>query len=156
MVDKEGYRPNVGIIVCNNRNKVLWAKRSGQNSWQFPQGGIKKGETPKEALFRELKEEVGLLSKHVKILGRTKDWLKYDVPKYLLKNQNNKSYKGQKQIWFIMRFIGNDNDVSLQTSNKPEFDSWRWNDYWVPSSSVIKFKRDVYKSALEELSVFIK
>src|SRR4030067_1776618 len=80
MIDREGYRPNVGIIVCNAQNQVFWGKRVNQHAWQFPQGGINAGETPEQAMFRELEEEVGLQAAHVRILGRTREWLRYDVP----------------------------------------------------------------------------
>ena len=78
MIDRDGYRPNVGIVLCNRKNEVFWGKRVKEHSWQFPQGGIKHGETPEEAMYRELTEEVGLLHKHVRILGRTRDWLRYE------------------------------------------------------------------------------
>src|SRR5574340_717853 len=80
MIDREGYRPNVGIILCNAHNQVFWGKRVNQHAWQFPQGGINSGETPEQAMFRELEEEVGLQPEHVRILGRTREWLRYDVP----------------------------------------------------------------------------
>ncbi len=155
MLDREGYRPNVGIILCNAKNEVFWGKRVREHSWQFPQGGIKRGESPEEAMYRELYEEVGLLPEHVRILGRTKGWLRYEVPTHWIKREWRGSYKGQKQIWFLLRLTGRDNDVSLRTTAKPEFDAWRWNDYWVPLDSVIEFKRDVYAQALAELTRFL-
>ena len=132
MIDRDGYRPNVGIILCNAHNKVFWGKRIREHSWQFPQGGIKQGETPEQAMYRELTEEVGLHAEHVRILGRTKEWLRYDVPTHWVKREWRGSYKGQKQIWFLLRLVGRDSDVSLRASDHPEFDAWRWNDYWVP------------------------
>jgi putative (di)nucleoside polyphosphate hydrolase len=155
MLDREGYRPNVGIILCNAKNEVFWGKRIREHSWQFPQGGIKRGETPEQAMFRELHEEVGLLPDHVRILGRTKGWLRYEVPTNWIKREWRGSYKGQKQIWFLLRLIGRDNDVSLRATSKPEFDAWRWNDYWVPLDAVIEFKRSVYEQALNELVRFL-
>lgn len=155
MIDRDGYRPNVGIILCNCRNEVFWAKRVREHSWQFPQGGIKSGETPELAMFRELNEEVGLSAHHVKILGRTRDWLRYDVPDQWIRREWRGSYRGQKQIWFLLRLIGRDCDVCLRASDKPEFDAWRWNEYWVPMESVIEFKRDVYLKALNELVRFL-
>src|SRR6266849_4372115 len=130
MLDRDGYRPNVGIILCNGRNEVFWGKRVKEHSWQFPQGGIKLGETPVQAMYRELREEVGLLPAHVKILGQT-------------------------QIWFLLRLVGRECDVRLRASERPEFDAWRWNDYWVPLDSVIDFKREVYQHALTELARFL-
>ena len=152
MLDREGFRPNVGIILVNQRNEVFWGKRIREHSWQFPQGGINRGETPEQAMFRELHEEVGLLPEHVVILGRTRDWLRYEVPKQWVRREWRATYRGQKQIWFLLRLVGRDSDVSLRATDHPEFDAWRWSDYWVPLESVIEFKRDVYQRALHELS----
>jgi putative (di)nucleoside polyphosphate hydrolase len=155
MLDREGYRPNVGIILCNAKNEVFWGKRIREHSWQFPQGGIKRGETPEQAMYRELHEEIGLLPEHVHILGRTKDWLRYDVPMHWVKREWRGSYRGQKQIWFLLRLAGRDSDVSLRASDHPEFDAWRWNQYWVSLDAVIEFKRGVYEQALNELARFL-
>ncbi len=155
MIDREGYRPNVGIILCNHKNEVFWGKRVREHSWQFPQGGIKQGESPEAAMYRELMEEVGLRPEHVKILGRTRDWLRYDVPNTWVKREWRGTYRGQKQIWFLLRLIGRDSDVSLRASEHPEFDAWRWSDYWMPIDSVIEFKREVYRMALNELAVHL-
>ena len=156
MIDRDGYRPNVGIIICNWKNEVFWGKRVREHSWQFPQGGIKPGETPEAAMYRELREEVGLAPEHVKILGRTREWLRYDVPARWLKRDWRGNYRGQKQIWFLLRLVGRDCDVCLRTSTKPEFDAWRWHEYWVPMEAVIDFKRDVYQKALEELARYLR
>ena len=152
MIDRNGYRPNVGIILLNSKNEVFWGKRIKQNAWQFPQGGIKVGESPKEAMYRELTEETGLLSNHVEIVGRTKDWLRYEVPDRWIRREWRGNYKGQKQIWYLLRLIGRDSDVSLRNSANPEFDAWRWNQYWVELESVVEFKRKVYQQALTELA----
>ncbi|MBA3477731.1 MAG: RNA pyrophosphohydrolase, partial [Lautropia sp.] len=148
MLDRNGYRPNVGIILVNRRNEVFWGKRIREHSWQFPQGGIKRGETPEQAMYRELNEETGLSPEHVRIIGRTRNWLRYDVPERWVRREWRGHYRGQKQIWFLLRMIGHDTDVSLRASSHPEFDAWRWNDYWVPLESVIEFKRGVYEQAL--------
>jgi len=155
MLDREGYRPNVGIILVNQRNEVFWGKRIREHSWQFPQGGIKYGESPEEAMYRELHEEVGLRPEHVKILGRTRSWLRYDVPKHWIKRQWRDTYRGQKQIWFLLKLVGRDCDVCLRATSHPEFDAWRWSEYWVPLDTVIDFKRGVYQEALKELSGFL-
>lgn len=155
MLDRDGYRPNVGIILCNSHNQVFWGKRIREHAWQFPQGGINYGESPEQAMYRELMEEIGLEPKHVQILGRTRDWLRYEVPSSWVKREWRGSYKGQKQIWYLLRMIGRDTDVSLRASEHPEFDAWRWSDYWVPLEDVIEFKREVYKSALNELSTHL-
>ena len=113
MLDREGYRPNVGIIIVNNRNQVFWGKRVREYNWQFPQGGIKPGESPEAAMYRELMEEVGLSPHHVKILGRTRDWLRYDVPSTWVRREWRGSYRGQKQIWYLLRLTGRECDVYL-------------------------------------------
>ncbi|QNM96453.1 RNA pyrophosphohydrolase [Chitinimonas koreensis] len=155
MLDRDGYRPNVGIIICNDKNQVFWGKRVREHSWQFPQGGIKSGENPEQAMFRELMEETGLKPEHVRILGRTRDWLRYDVPTHWVRREWRGTYKGQKQIWFLLRLVGRDCDVCLRASRHPEFDAWRWNDYWSPLETVIEFKRGVYEQALHELARFL-
>ena len=159
MLDKEGYRPNVGIILANCRNEVFWGKRVHQHAWQFPQGGIKHGETPLEAMFRELEEEIGLQRAHVRILGRTREWLRYEVPEKWLRRSREgagAAYRGQKQIWYLLRMAGRDCDVKLRASGHPEFDAWRWHDYWVPVETVIDFKREVYRQALIELHRYLQ
>jgi len=155
MIDKDGYRPNVGIVICNARNEVFWGKRVRQNSWQFPQGGIKHGESPEQAMFRELTEEVGLMPEHVRILGRTRDWMRYDVPRDWVKREWRGHYRGQKQIWYLLRLVGRECDVSLRASSHPEFDAWRWSEYWAPAEAVVEFKREVYRLALGELERFL-
>ena len=152
MLDREGFRPNVGIVLLNARNQVFWGKRLRTHSWQFPQGGIKHGETPEQAMFRELHEEVGLHPEHVQIIARTRDWLRYEVPDHFIRREARGHYKGQKQIWFLLRLTGHDSDVCLRATDHPEFDAWRWNDYWVELDTVIEFKRAVYQQALSELS----
>ncbi len=152
VLDREGYRPNVGIILINNRNEVFWGKRVREHSWQFPQGGIKPGESPETAMYRELYEEVGLLPQHIKIVGRTRDWLRYDVPSHWVRREWRGSYRGQKQIWYLLRLVGRDSDINLRACHHPEFDGWRWHQYWAPVDEVIDFKRDVYLGALKELS----
>ncbi|MBI4756531.1 MAG: RNA pyrophosphohydrolase [Betaproteobacteria bacterium] len=152
MLDRDGFRPNVGIILVNGQNEVFWGKRIREHAWQFPQGGIKFGESPEAAMYRELFEEVGLRPEHVKILGRTRAWLRYEVPKRWIRREWRNTYRGQKQIWFLLRLVGRDCDVCLRASEHPEFDAWRWSDYWVPLEAVIEFKRGVYREALTELA----
>ena len=160
MLDREGYRPNVGIVLLNRRNEVFWGKRVGQHSWQFPQGGIQHGESPEQAMYRELHEEVGLLPEHVQIIGRTRDWLRYDVPEEYLRRQHatrvhRAAYRGQKQIWFLLRLVGLDSDIQLRASEHPEFDAWRWVPFWIQLDAVIGFKREVYELALSELARYL-
>ena len=155
MLDRDGYRPNVAIVIANHRNQVFWGKRIREHSWQFPQGGINPGESPEQAMYRELHEEVGLQPDHVRILGRTRGWLRYDVPQQWIRREWRASYRGQKQIWFLLRLVGRDCDVCLRASVRPEFDAWRWSEYWIPLESVIEFKRDVYQQALNELARYL-
>jgi len=151
VIDQDGFRLNVGIILSNEQGKVFWARRVGQDAWQFPQGGIDKSESPEEAMFRELTEETGLSNNDVEVLGSTKEWLHYRLPKrYVRKNQQPLCI-GQKQIWFMLRMKCCESAVDLAHSETPEFDRWRWVEYWEPSRKVIFFKRKVYKMALREL-----
>lgn len=153
MIDKEGYRPNVGIILCNAKGKVFWARRCGEDAWQFPQGGIQRKESPEEALFRELNEEIGLNSDDVEIIGQTAGWLRYQIPKRFLRQQRHRKHQciGQKQRWFLLRLVGSEQNVCLDNSAQPEFDSWCWVDHWQTVEQVIPFKRRVYRQALEQL-----
>ena len=151
MIDAEGFRSNVGIIICNNDGRLLWAKRIGQNAWQFPQGGIQQGETPEQALYRELDEEVGLRAQDVKIVHSTKGWLHYRLPKNFIRHHMSPVCIGQKQKWFLLGLETGESGINLQRSTTPEFDSWRWVDYWHPLRQVVEFKREVYKKALQEL-----
>jgi putative (di)nucleoside polyphosphate hydrolase len=132
MLDREGFRPNVGIILLNQKNQVFWGKRIRTHSWQFPQGGIDRGESPEQAMFRELHEEVGLLPEHVRIVARTRDWLRYEVPDRFIRRDARGHYKGQKQIWYLLQLVEPDWNINLRATSHPEFDAWRWNDFWVP------------------------
>jgi putative (di)nucleoside polyphosphate hydrolase len=155
MLDREGFRPNVGIVLLNQRSQVFWGKRIRTHSWQFPQGGIDRGENPEQAMFRELHEEVGLMPQHVQVLARTRDWLRYEVPDRFIRRDARGHYRGQKQIWFLLQLVGHDWDLNLRATDHPEFDAWRWNDYWVPLDVVVEFKRGVYELALTELARFV-
>jgi putative (di)nucleoside polyphosphate hydrolase len=155
MLDRDGFRPNVGIILLNQKNQVFWGKRIRTHSWQFPQGGIDRGESPEQAMLRELHEEVGLKPDHVRIVARTRDWLRYEVPDRFIRRESRGHYRGQKQIWFLLQLVGYDTDLNLRATDHPEFDAWRWNDYWVPLDVVVEFKRGVYEMALTELSRFL-
>ena len=151
MIDSDGFRPNVGIILTNGQGQVLWARRIGQNAWQFPQGGINDDETPEQALFRELKEEVGLDPEDVEIVSCTRGWLRYRLPRRMIRYNSHPICIGQKQKWFLLRLLAADNSVAVDQSEKPEFDGWRWVSYWYPLGQVVSFKREVYRSALKEL-----
>jgi len=152
VIDSEGFRPNVGIIVANAEGRVLWARRRGEHAWQFPQGGIKDGETAEEALYRELDEEVGLGASDVAVLGRTHGWLRYRLPRQLIRRRRGPVCLGQKQVWFLARLISDESHVRLDRYSHPEFDDWKWLDYWEAMRGVVFFKRRVYERALTQLA----
>ena len=152
MIDFDGYRPNVGIVICNRNGQVLWAKRCGQNSWQFPQGGINDNESTEQAMYRELYEEVGLQPKDVRILYVSKHWLRYKLPKRLLRYDSKPMCIGQKQRWFLLQLVGDEKNINMQTTKSPEFDGWRWVSFWYPVRQVVSFKKDVYRKAMKEFS----
>ncbi|MDO3387424.1 RNA pyrophosphohydrolase [Gilvimarinus sp. SDUM040013] len=153
MIDSDGFRPNVGIILTNDRGQVLWARRvGGQDAWQFPQGGINHHETPEQALFRELGEEVGLTEQDVEILACTRGWLRYRLPHRLVRHNTQPLCVGQKQKWFLLKLRAQENQITLDNDGHAEFDDWRWVSYWYPLGKVVAFKRDVYRRALKELA----
>ena len=155
MIDSDGFRPNVGIVLSNEAGQVFWAKRIGQDAWQFPQGGIKAEESAEVAMYRELREEVGLLPEHVEIVGCTNDWLKYWLPEKFIRHNSLPLCIGQKQIWYLLKLVADETNVNLAHSERPEFDHWEWIDYWTPASKVIDFKRNVYQQALDEFAPFL-
>ena len=152
MIDSDGFRPNVGIILSDGGRRVFWARRAGHDGWQFPQGGIRPEESAEEAMYRELFEETGLRAEHVDVLGRTRGWLRYRLPRHLIRRRSQPVCIGQKQVWFLLRLTGSERDFQLGHSDRPEFDTWRWVDYWQPVDEVIFFKRRVYERALRELA----
>jgi putative (di)nucleoside polyphosphate hydrolase len=153
MIDHQGFRLNVGIILLNAQGQVFLAKRIGKrNAWQFPQGGIKESETLKEAMFRELGEETGLAAEDVEVMGITRHWLYYRLPIHLRQARSKPTCIGQKQKWFLLRLIGDESHIRFDHTDAPEFDDWRWVDYWQPVKQVIAFKRAVYRKALSEFA----
>ena len=120
MIDKHGFRANVGIILLKDTGKVFWARRQGMSAWQFPQGGIQESETPVEAMYRELHEEVGLSQKHVELLGQTSGWMRYRLPRRYIRYNQQPVCIGQKQRWFVLHLTGNESEVSLDRSSEKE------------------------------------
>lgn len=151
MIDADGFRANVGIILANTQGQVLWAKRVGHDSWQFPQGGIHPDETPLQAMYRELYEEVGLSPHHVRVLAVTQDWLRYRLPRRYVRTDQTPMCIGQKQKWFLLYLDEKNTDHIRFDVAKPEFDHWQWVSYWYPLHHVVAFKRHVYQRALTEL-----
>lgn len=145
------YRPCVGIMLVNATGGVFAGQRldSSMDAWQMPQGGIEKDEEPDVAALRELEEETGIPPDAVEIVARTSDWIPYDLPTSLVPKLWKGRYRGQKQIWFLMRFLGNDDLVNIQTA-EPEFARW----CWMPSNSlldnIVPFKRNTYEAVIRE------
>ena len=152
MIDLQGYRANVGIVLFNDTGRLFWCKRCGQDAWQFPQGGIAEHESPEEALYRELEEETGLGLADVKVVAQSRDWLKYRLPPHLVRRRSFPKCIGQKQRWFLLRMLADESRINLEYSQNPEFDGWAWVDYWKPMREVVFFKRNVYKRALTEFA----
>ena len=150
--DSNGFRSNVGIILTRQDGSLLLGGRLGQAGWQFPQGGMQIDETPEQAMYRELTEEIGLESADVELLGQTQEWLHYRLPEKFIRRNREQVCIGQKQVWFMLRLQSSEDRVQLDASDLPEFDRWRWVDYWQPVKEVIHFKRQVYVSALAELA----
>ncbi len=152
MVDSDGYRPNVGIVLANDNGQLLWARRIGQDAWQFPQGGIRPEESPERAMLRELREEVGLQPHQVEVMSCTQGWLHYRLPERMVRHHRKPLCIGQKQKWFLLRMLATDDEVCFHHNDEPEFDHWRWVSYWYPLGQVVSFKREVYRRALLELA----
>lgn len=155
MIDEEGFRHGVGIILVNSRRQLFLAKRIGKDAWQFPQGGMMDNETPEESMYRELKEEIGLKPDDVKVIASTKRWLRYRLPKRLIRYHSKPLCIGQKQKWFLLRLMNNDATFDLTATGSPEFDSWAWVSYWYPLSQVVAFKRRVYNMAMKEFASYV-
>lgn len=159
MLNKSGFRLNVGIILANSYKELFWGRRLGKkDTWQFPQGGIQGDETPEEAMYRELYEEIGLYPKHVKILGQTQGWLSYHLPRHLQRSYQKPLCVGQRQKWFLLQLITDENEkvISFNHTPSPEFTAWQWVEYWHPLNQVISFKKEVYRSALKEFESLLK
>ncbi len=150
----QGYRAGVGIMLLDRRGRVFVGRRidtPGEN-WQMPQGGIDKGETPRAAALRELKEEAG--TDKAEILAESRGWLSYDVPSSLASRLWRGRYRGQRQKWFALRFTGADGDIDLRTHH-PEFDAWKWVTAADLPDLIVPFKRELYRAVLQEFAEFI-
>ena len=155
MIDSEGFRANVAIVIVNPHGKVFWGKRCRQGSWQFPQGGVNKGETSLAAMYRELYEEVGLYPQDVEVIASTDHWFRYRLPgRYL--GQKNINCIGQKQKWFLLKLRVPSEAINLQATILPEFDCFTWVNYWIAPREVVLFKKQVYERALKFFAPMIK
>lgn len=152
MINTHGFRLNVGIVLTDRHCRVFWGKRAKEETWQFPQGGILPYETPYEAMLRELEEEIGLQPSQVEIISYTKHWLYYRLPPHLIRYHRKPLCIGQKQRWYLLRLLGEESEVCLQNTSRPEFDDWRWVNYWYPLEEVVFFKRKVYSIVLKEFA----
>jgi len=156
----DGYRPNVGIIISNDEGKVFWARRVSGDGWQFPQGGLRSDESVLDGMYRELQEETGLNPSQVELIAHTQGWLHYDLPKRFLRPRSGhrpkmNNFKGQKQIWFMLKLNESNIEPDLACTDSPEFDDWRWVNYWYALDNIVSFKRNVYQKALKELETFL-
>lgn len=156
MIDHAGYRLNVGIVLCNNHGQVLWAKRYRQHSWQFPQGGIDDGETPEQAMYRELFEEIGLSYSDVSVLTVMQCWLRYRLPSSLIRWKMNPICFGQKQKWFLLKLLTQDTQINIKQGTEYTFDTWKWVSLWYPLREVVFFKRNVYRKVIKEFVNIIR
>ena len=151
-IDADGFRANVGIVLIRDDRQVFLGGRTGGRGGQFPQGGVLRNEAPEEALYRELKEEIGLERHDVELVASTRNWLRYRLPKQYVRRNSHPPCIGQKQRWFMLRLVGAEDSLHFDATDEPEFERWRWVDYWTPVREVIYFKRAVYARALDELA----
>ncbi len=153
---KQRYRRCVGACIINAENKVLVAERvTIKNAWQMPQGGIDVGEMPKQALFRELKEEIGVSMEHFELLARAKNWISYDFPEELMNNRFYGRNKGQTQIWYLLRFTGDVSHIDLKSTGHPEFSRFKWVDFSELEDLVVDFKKHVYAAVVDEFQKIV-
>jgi len=148
-LSKLPYRPSVGLMILNSNLEVFVGRRidSKQEAWQMPQGGIDEGELPSESVKREMLEEIG--TNKADILAETKQWYNYDLPSYLISKLWNGKYRGQRQKWFLLKFLGNDSEINIENIH-PEFIEWKWVKIEDLPQIIVPFKKQLYISVIEE------
>jgi len=151
LIDEQGFRANVGIVLMHHDGRVFLGRRAAGKGWQFPQGGLQIGESPEAGMYRELTEEIGLSEQDVEVLAVTRRWLRYRLPTRFQRRDQLPLCIGQKQRWYLLRARDPEPRFRFDTTGTPEFSEWRWADYWDPIQEVIHFKRRVYERALHEL-----
>ena len=149
--NKLPYRSNVGIMMVNEQGYVFVGQRldNNQNAWQMPQGGIDAGEDPETAAYRELLEETGVKKQDVRFVASSSQWLSYDLPEDLIPTLWNGKFRGQKQKWFLFKFLGEDGDINIATEH-PEFSKWKWISKENLLKEIVPFKKSVYENVLKE------
>jgi putative (di)nucleoside polyphosphate hydrolase len=152
VIDSDGFRANVGIVLIRDTGDVFLGRQVGGRGWQFPQGGVLAGESIEAAAYRELHEEIGLSPSDVSLIGRTERWLRYRLPAKYVRRNRHPMCIGQKQRWFLLRLKGTGARFDFTRTREPEFDQYRWVNFWEPVREVIYFKRAVYVRALTELA----
>jgi len=155
VIDRDGFRVNIGIVLSADDGRLFLGRRARGRGWQFPQGGVSRGETLEESLFRELKEEIGLDASDVQIMGCTRQWLRYRLPARYIRRNVRPLCLGQKQRWFLLRLREPAAVIRFDATSQPEFDHWRWVDYWQPLQEVVYFKRAVYARVLQEFGPMV-
>jgi putative (di)nucleoside polyphosphate hydrolase len=152
VIDSDGFRANVGIVLIRDGGAVFLGRQVGGRGWQFPQGGVLAGERLEQAAFRELHEEIGLSPSDVALIGQTVRWLRYRLPAKYVRRNKHPMCIGQKQRWFLLRLKRDTAQFDFGRTPEPEFDQYRWVNFWEPVREVIYFKRAVYMQALTELA----
>ena len=149
------YRPGVGVMLLNREHKVFVAQRIDTPfaAWQMPQGGIDKGEAPRDAAMRELEEEIG--TRKAEVIGESRGWLTYDLPQDLVPRVWSGCFRGQSQKWFLLRFLGEDSDICIDTV-KPEFSAWKWAAPETLADTIVPFKRQLYRDILAEFAPLLE
>lgn len=154
---KKRYRRCVGACIVNEHNQVFVAERLNiPEAWQMPQGGIDAGELPKQALFRELEEEIGVSAKYFDVIARAKNWLQYDFPEAVMHKRSYGKNSGQTQIWYLLRFLGKDSDINLDATIHPEFTDFKWVEFSELTDLAVDFKKHIYETITQEFEPLTK